>query len=49
MSGACASSTRLDGQLAGYVGAGQRVALHMPAGEVIMGARPNGVCAGGLV
>jgi hypothetical protein len=49
MSAACATDIMVDGRPAGSVGSGQAIQLHIPAGEVIIGAQQGGICAGGLV
>jgi len=49
MSSACATDIMVDGRPAGSVGVGESITLHIPAGEVIIGARPSSICAGGLV
>lgn len=49
ISAACATKVFVNGELAAYVRAGERVTLNIPAGEVIIGAQPDGICAGGLV
>ena len=49
VSSACATRVFVNGELAAYVRAGERVTLNVPAGEVILGAQPDGICAGGLV
>ena len=49
MSAACETAITVDGRPAGSVGAGQAIQLHIPAGEVIIGAQQGGLCAGGLV
>lgn len=49
MSAACATRVFVNGELAAYVRAGERVTLNISAGEIILGAQPDGICAGGLV
>lgn len=49
MSSACATRLFVNGELAAYVRAGERITLNIPTGEVILGAEPDGICAGGLV
>jgi len=49
MSSACATRVFVNGELAAYVRAGERVTLNISAGEIILGAQPDGICAGGLV
>lgn len=48
MSAACSTEISVDGRAAGSVGAGQRITLHLPPGELIIGAQQSGLCAGGL-
>ena len=49
MGSACATRVFVDGELAAYVRAGEKVILNVPTGEVVFGAEPSGICAGGLV
>lgn len=49
MSAACSTKVSIDGTLAAYIRAGEKVTLYIAAGDVIIGAQPDGVCAGGLV
>jgi hypothetical protein len=49
MSRACSTRVYVNGDLAVYVRAGEKVTLHLPAGDAILGAQPDGICAGGLV
>jgi len=46
--GACNSKLTIDGQIAAYIGTSEKVLLHIPAGEVIIGVEASGICAGGL-
>ncbi len=46
---ACAADVFVDGRLAGSVSAGEAIQLHIPAGEVIIGAQTASLCVGGLV
>ena len=49
MGAACSTRLYVDGELVAYLGAGEKVILNVPVGEVIIGAEPGGMCAGGLV
>jgi len=49
MSSACATRVFVNGELAAYVRAGEKVTLNISAGDIILGAQPDGICAGGLV
>jgi hypothetical protein len=49
MSTACATRIYVDGTLAAYLSAGDEVTLQIPAGQVILGAEPGPICAGGLL
>jgi hypothetical protein len=46
---ACPTNLYVGEQLAARIGAGQVATLHIPAGFVILGVEPDGLCAGGLV
>lgn len=46
---ACDTKIYVNGQLAAHVGTGEKVYLHIPLGEAILGAEPEGICAGGLI
>ena len=48
---ACATSVYVNGEVAAYVRSGEKVTLNIPAGDVILGVQPDGVCGlgGGLV
>lgn len=46
---ACDSKLTVNGQLAAYIGTSEKVTLHIPAGEVIIGVEASGICAGGLI
>jgi hypothetical protein len=49
MSSACATQVFVNGSIAAYVRSGEIVTLHIPAGNIILGAQPDGICAGGLI
>jgi hypothetical protein len=49
MVSACDTRITVNGQLAAQLSPGERVTLHIPAGEVFVGAEARGICAGGLV
>ena len=49
MSSACATLILVNGTPAAYVRAGEKVTLNIPVGDTILGAQPDGICAGGLV
>ncbi len=49
VSSGCATRVFVNGRLAALIRAGEKVVLHIPAGEVILGAEPDRWCAGGLV
>lgn len=49
MSSACSTRVFVNGELAANIRAGEKVTLNIPAGDVILGAQPDGICAGGLV
>lgn len=48
-SSACATHVYVNGELAVDLRPGQTVTMHVPVGEVIVGAQPASICAGGLV
>lgn len=45
----CATQVFVNGALAAYIRSGEIVTLHVPAGETILGAMADAICAGGLV
>jgi hypothetical protein len=47
--GACSTRISVNGELAALVSPGEKVLLHVPAGEVFIGAEPAAICGGGLV
>jgi len=49
MGAACATEVLVDGQVVGEVRAGEKLVLYVPAGDIILGAQPRGICAGNLV
>src|SRR5262245_13593758 len=48
MGSACDTKVTVNGQLTAYLGSGEKVTLHIPTGEVIIGIEASGICAGGL-
>lgn len=46
---ACATTIFVDGEAAAWVSTGEVATLHVPAGEVIIGAEASGICGGSLV
>jgi hypothetical protein len=46
---ACATRVTVDGKLAALVRSGEKLALNIPLGTVVLGAEPDGICGGGLV
>ncbi|MBC9208193.1 hypothetical protein IBL26_15220 [Roseomonas aerophila] len=46
---ACATTIFVDGEAAAWINAGEVATLHVPAGEVIVGAEASGICAGALI
>jgi hypothetical protein len=49
MQSACSSRFYVNGSHAANISSGERVTLHVPSGDVILGAQQGGICAGGLV
>jgi hypothetical protein len=45
----CATQILVNGQIAAYIRTGERITLHLPAGDFILGAVADSICAGGLV
>lgn len=45
----CKARVYVNGELAASLGTGEAVTLNVPAGDVIIGADPGAICAGGLV
>ena len=49
MGSACNTKVTVNGKLAALLASGEKVLLHIPVGEVFIGAEASGICAGGLV
>lgn len=45
----CATQILVNGRIAAYIRTGERITLHLPAGDFILGAVADSICAGGLV
>jgi hypothetical protein len=45
---ACSSRVFLDANPVADVAPSEKIVLHLPEGEYLVGAEPNGLCAGGL-
>ena len=45
----CATKVFANGKLAAYVKPGEKVVLHIPSSQIILGAQPSGICGGGFV
>lgn len=45
---ACATAISIDGAVAAYIRQGEVVTLHVPPGQIIVGAEPAGICPGNL-
>lgn len=48
-SSVCATQILVNGRIAAYIRTGERITLHLPAGDFILGAVADSICAGGLV
>lgn len=49
MGSACSARVWIDGQPVADLRQSERITVHVDAGEHIVSAQPNGICAGGLV
>ena len=49
MGSACSYRVTVNGTVAAYIRQAEKLTLYLPAGDVILGTEPTGICGGGLV